>query len=309
MMRVWNPIRALVAALLPLVCTLVAPPALAQSDWQRCADEGSQCRFSGEALVRFGADGRYTFGVMRDGADCDTDTFGDPAPGVRKRCEISRNWRDAETYRGWRHRPDAGSGAGGWRFCADEGRTCDAGNGSAEVRFGANGRYATRTVTGRIECNTGRFGDPAPGVRKRCEVRDDEWTWCADERDTCNAPAGAEVRYGANGRYATRQANGPVGCRNTVFGDPVPGVAKQCEYRTAAGSSTPGSGPAGPLVWIPCADEGRRCELGAPTIVRFGTGRQFVYAEADRSLSCARDSFGGRDPAPGQRKQCQALRR
>lgn len=295
--------RCLLGALLAAV-GLAGTPALAQNDWQRCADEGGQCRFSGEALVRFGANGQHAFGVMRDGASCDTDTFGDPVPGVRKRCEISRNWRDADPYRGWRPRPDAGAADGSWRHCADEGRSCDTGSGPAEVRFGANGRYAMRTVSGRVECSTGRFGDPAPGVRKRCEVRDTEWAWCADERETCHAPAGAEVRYGALGRHATRTASGTVACRNSTFGDPAPGVAKQCEVRI--GGSVPGN--AGPLLWSPCADEGRRCAPGGPTIVRFGHGGRYVYAEVERAVDCTREHFGA-DPVPGERKRCEALSR
>ena len=297
-------IRALAAAVLTTSVWWAATPAQAQTDWQHCANEGQTCRFTGEALVRFGAGERYAFGVMRDGAVCDTTTFGDPANGVAKRCEFSRQWRHAEAYRGWRRRP--GTEGAAWRFCADEGRLCDTGGRSVEVRFGANDRYVTRTASGQVDCSIDRFGDPAPGLRKRCEVRD-EWAWCADERERCQAPAGAEVRYGAVGRHVTRQVNGPVECRNNVFGDPAPGVAKQCEYRV--GGSSAGRPGAGPLTWLPCAEEGGACTPGGPTIVRFGDGQRFLYAETDRPLTCDRASFGGSDPAPGQRKRCEALQR
>lgn len=297
-------IRSLAAAVVAAGAMGAAAPALAQADWQACASEGQTCRFTGEALVRFGADGRYAFGVMRDGAACDTATFGDPADGVVKRCEFSRQWRNAEAYRGWRRRPDTGGAA--WRFCADEGGRCDTGGSSVEVRFGANGQYVTRTASGQVDCSTERFGDPTPGVRKRCEVRD-EWAWCADEREVCHAPPGAEVRYGAGGRHATRQASGPVECRNTVFGDPAPGVAKQCEYRVAGHAG--GRPSTAPMHWVRCADEGQRCDPRGPTMVRFGDGYRFVYAEVDRPLACERASFGGADPAPGQPKRCELLQR
>ena len=58
-----------------------------------------------------------------------------------------------------------------------------------------------------------------------------------------------------------------------------------------------------------CVEEGGACTPGGPTIVRFGDGQRFLYAETDRPLTCDRASFGGSDPAPGQRKRCEALQR
>lgn len=75
----------------------------------------------------------------------------------------------------------------------------------------------------------------------------DGWTLCANESpcSAASAPsvtpeaAGLEcrftgtktVRYGANGRYTYRTTTGPVACNNCVFGDPVFGVVKHCDYR------------------------------------------------------------------------------
>ena len=38
-------------------------PAPAQAQWQRCASQDEVCRFRGEALVRYGAQGRYEYRV------------------------------------------------------------------------------------------------------------------------------------------------------------------------------------------------------------------------------------------------------
>lgn len=53
------------------------------------------------------------------------------------------------------------------------------------------------------------------------------------------------MRYGANGVYATRTANGSIVCSNQVFGDPVPGADKSCEYAGTTGTTpTPAPAPA-----------------------------------------------------------------
>ena len=57
------------------------------------------------------------------------------------------------------------------------------------------------------------------------------WEQCANEHQVCNVPGPAEVRYGANGRFAFRNVNGPVPCENSVFGDPAYGVVKACFVR------------------------------------------------------------------------------
>ncbi|GIO14120.1 hypothetical protein J19TS2_36750 [Cohnella xylanilytica] len=55
-----------------------------------CMYEGQgRCDFQGEAIVAFGADGLFNYKVLTDGTECSADVFGDPAPGVPKRCFYS----------------------------------------------------------------------------------------------------------------------------------------------------------------------------------------------------------------------------
>src|ERR1041384_7035034 len=54
--------------------------------WQDCAAENARCNFSGTRQVRYGVDGAFNSGVHTGGVDCNNQTFGDPAPGRRKRC-------------------------------------------------------------------------------------------------------------------------------------------------------------------------------------------------------------------------------
>lgn len=59
-----------------------------QEQWKKCAHQYSYCRVPGPAIVRYGANGRYhTKYVSRHGIRCIDHYFGDPAPGVYKRCD------------------------------------------------------------------------------------------------------------------------------------------------------------------------------------------------------------------------------
>ncbi|RWE39804.1 MAG: hypothetical protein EOS78_10195 [Mesorhizobium sp.] len=58
--------------------------------WVACAEEGEFCDFYGRKVVRYGARGRFTQDVFRDGVECDNDSFGDPAPDAGKRCYIKQ---------------------------------------------------------------------------------------------------------------------------------------------------------------------------------------------------------------------------
>jgi hypothetical protein len=62
------------------------PNAQVTSAWVRCANEGQTCQFSGERRVGYGGGGRYKYRVLKNGARCNNETFGDPAPGVAKAC-------------------------------------------------------------------------------------------------------------------------------------------------------------------------------------------------------------------------------
>ncbi len=59
-------------------------------------------------------------------------------------------------------------GGGSWVRCANENGVCEVPY-STQVRFGRSGRYSYRDVDGPVGCNNRNFGDPTPGVRKRCD--------------------------------------------------------------------------------------------------------------------------------------------
>ncbi|MFP8780639.1 hypothetical protein [Hydrogenophaga sp. RWCD_12] len=66
-------------------------PPLDDRFWTECARESQECRFRGQAHVRFGANGLFRVMPARDGLGCDTHSFGgDPTPNVRKTCSVYR---------------------------------------------------------------------------------------------------------------------------------------------------------------------------------------------------------------------------
>ena len=56
-----------------------------------------------------------------------------------------------------------------WTHCAAENEVC-AFSGTATVRYGANGVFATTTFTNGVSCSNAVFGDPIPGVFKSCDI-------------------------------------------------------------------------------------------------------------------------------------------
>ncbi|MGZ6238108.1 MAG: hypothetical protein ACXWMJ_12445, partial [Syntrophales bacterium] len=54
------------------------------------------------------------------------------------------------------------------------------------------------------------------------------WVFCANEGQLCSFTGTKNVRYGANGVYIFKTLTDGTMCDNSVFGDPLYGVGKQC---------------------------------------------------------------------------------
>jgi hypothetical protein len=142
------------------------------------------------------------------------------------------------------------SGSTTWKPCATEGGTCDF-SGTAQVRYGTETQYFTKSLTGPVTCSNEVFGDPALGTVKSCSIASlvdavpaPARTTCAAEGDICNISGTAEVRYGTATQFVTKTVTGPVSCSNEVFGDPALGSVKSCSI-VAPGAMPP------PLASIP----------------------------------------------------------
>ena len=94
-------------------------------------------------------------------------------------------------------------------------------------------RTATRTGTAtptRTATRTATATAPSPS----------DWIFCANENKTCALPGTRLVRFGANNKYKFKTLSGSLICNGTTFGgDPLPGVAKRCDYNLNPNAATP----------------------------------------------------------------------
>jgi thermitase len=132
------------------------------------------------------------------------------------------------------------------------------------------------------------------------------WTRCASEGNACNFSGTRQVRYGANNSYAFVTASNTVACSNAVFGDPMYGVVKTCDYGDAIVTTTaPAPAPApAPVVetWANCGVEGANCTFTGTRTVRYGANGIYATKVVNGSTACANWVFG--DPVYGVTKYC-----
>jgi hypothetical protein len=173
--------------------------------WSFCANENGYCAFTGTQTVRYGAGNNFVQKSLAWNATCNNATFGDPAPGQAKRCEVTNSWS----------------------FCANENGQCGFA-GTQTVRYGSGSTFNAKVLSAATGCNNGVFGDPTPGVAKHCDVAPTTWTRCASEGQQCAFSGTKPILYGANGSFVVRTLTNGTACTNAIFGDPISGVTKHC---------------------------------------------------------------------------------
>jgi uncharacterized protein (DUF1800 family) len=231
--------------------------AQAVDSWVPCGAEGDICTVPGTRVVRYGANGTFIYKTVTGAIGCGNGNWDDPLFGVAKTCAYSSSTGLPALSPGPLPAPlpapvptPSPAPSAAWVACASEGGVC-AVPGTRSVRYGANGTYAFKTVTGSIACNNSVWGDPLVGVFKACAYAGDaapapapapvpapppapapatDWISCATEGGNCSVPSTRQVRYGANTTYAYKTVTGSIGCNNDVWGDPLFGVLKSCAY-------------------------------------------------------------------------------
>ncbi len=281
---------------------------LNHSAWAACSGEWHFCSPPAPAFVRYGAAGQYAYAYVTDTIHCMNPVFGDPAPGVLKSCEYLLSDQDDFDGDGVVDRIDA--------FPMDANETLDS-----------------------DQDGTGNNADPFPYEPDNNVAGG--WVSCGNEWTTCTVPVPAEVRYGANGQYATQQVQDSIACANSTFGgDPISGVFKACSYSLSSTADFDGDGvvdsidafPAdisestdsdydgigdnddlfpqdatnNPTAnWVHCANDNAVCQLPSSSIVRYGAGSQYLFKVVTDSITCSASVFG--DPAPNLAKTCSYM--
>jgi hypothetical protein len=138
----------------PAAPTPTPPPAPAPvpvPGWTQCAQENATCSVTSPRTVRYGADSKYYSKWVTSQVACNNATFGDPIYGVVKACSFDATATAAQT----------------WTTCAQENGTCTV-SGTRQVRYGIDGKYFYKTITGSVRCDNATFGDPYYGKVKSC---------------------------------------------------------------------------------------------------------------------------------------------
>ena len=129
------------------------------------------------------------------------------------------------------------------------------------------------------------------------------WSYCASEGGQCNFSGTREVRYGANGNYAYGIFSNGVSCNNGVFGDPLSGIVKECQFGDGASQSSSSTQDTSNTSWSYCASEGGQCNFSGTREVRYGANGTYAYGIFSNGVSCNNGVFG--DPLSGIVKECQ----
>jgi hypothetical protein len=80
-------------------------PALGQS-WEQLCLEGASCKVHGTRPIRYGAEGRFNYGVATGSVQFEDKTFGDPTPNVSKRCDAYYTLEETATRKSLRSKDD-----------------------------------------------------------------------------------------------------------------------------------------------------------------------------------------------------------
>ena len=193
------------------------------SSWVFCANEGQLCSFTGTRSVRYGANGVYVFKTLTNGTMCTNSVFGDPIFGVEKQCYIQESGTFTIT---------ASAGSGGTIFPSGSVQIASGGSQTFTITP-SNGYQVNSTLvdgTNMGALTTYSFSNVTADhtISASFALSSGSWVFCANEGQLCSFTGTRSVRYGANGVYVFKTLTNGTMCTNSVFGDPIFGVEKQC---------------------------------------------------------------------------------
>jgi hypothetical protein len=272
---------------------VISPPEeVTQDIWVRCANEWQECVLPVPTSVRYGANGLYFFQNATDKIRCTNNSFGNPT-NVLKSCDYLLS------------------------------ATADHDNDTIVDVIDAFPNDPTESV----DTDGDGFGDNSdPFPTDSSNNANGNWVHCANEWRTCDLPAQALVRYGANDTYVFKTATNSIRCTNSAFGNPI-NIIKSCDYLLSDTNDFDGDGVADNIDafpnditesvdtdgdgfgdnsdpfpadssnnaegnWVHCAYEWFTCKLPSQALVRYGTNGIYVFQTASESIRCTNNTFG-----------------
>jgi parallel beta-helix repeat protein len=109
---------------------------------------------------------------------------------------------------------------------------------SYSAASGSNFPVGTTTVQVTASSNDGQTAGCSFTVTVTSSAPSPLWTFCGWEDSFCAFTGTRQVRYGSNNTYFYKTLTGGTPCTNAVFGDPVPGAAKHCDYSAPVTTTT-----------------------------------------------------------------------
>lgn len=281
-------------------------------NWSYCSNELDTCHVPVPTIVRYGLEGQYFYQYVEGSVECKNHVFGNPI-SVRKQCDY---------------------------FLSDTNDYDGDGVVDSEDLFPTDASESTDTDGDGIGDNADIFPNDANNG-----IGDEGWTWCSNEFGRCTTPIPSVIRFGINQSYTYLNVDAGVelACRTSVFGEPLPGSLKHCDYYLSDQNDYDGDGvmdradafPADasesidsdgdgigdnsdPFVsdpsnraitnnnpWVVCASEFASCQVPSIATVRYGANDQFVMMEGvTGSIQCTNGTFGN-DPVPNTPKACE----
>jgi len=157
---------------------------------------------------------------------------------------------------------------------------------------GSSFSVGTATVQANAQSQDGQKKSCSFTVTVTFSSPSSDWTFCASEGGFCTFVGTQQVRYGANGSYFFKTLSDGTACTNSVFGDPISGVVKQCAIPASASIDQ----------WTFCAMENQTCAFTGTREVRYGANGSYAYLTLSNGTPCTNGVFG--DPISGIVKQC-----
>jgi hypothetical protein len=123
--------------------------------------------------------------------------------------------------------------------CAEEHQLCFVPYTWITVSYGKSGAVVTRSgIVDVIVCDSSAQGfgsDPLFGQVKSCTFLLSDgslpWKFCVSEGETCNITGAQFVRFGdaLSDKWVYGTIGFPFPCTRSFFGDPLPGIRKECQ--------------------------------------------------------------------------------
>ena len=205
---------------------------------------------------------------------CDNVRFGDPSQVSEKRCYYAPS---------------------NFAYVADQDGVFEVPKDSI-VKYCTNDGICTyKQVSGKLQCNSDFFTDPAPGrPNKKCYqlFRRNEYKDCGFENSICNVPAKSLVKYCTlhNPKICNyKELTGEIKCNNETFGNPQLGAKKRCSYIN-------------PTEFKFGAHENNIFKVPKKSIVKYGANGKYVYKRMSGKIDCNNITFG--DPQLDGKKKC-----